>query len=363
MFWDGVEWNYPCVSVPLLLQPTNCPKWTVPYTTETKFCGNVSYPSLCNVINLFLDCQCAYLGYEIKIYEVCGNSDIPCGTIYTKEVNEQRDIDDATQSEALFSVLITQDIINEMGISLSSGKVYRITLGIFQTGIFEQKFRIPPQDISLAYLNLIDPYDFFNNLPWPPFGNFPVSDLLGRYVTLDHITTTNDYGTNNINIRATKSISITNSVITPGFSVGIVDNACEGFSGRMANPDGGDENTKPGKYYNERVVYYNSNPVRSDTTFVSKNKEDENLSLKTSTEPVYLLIPNPSSSGRFAFSSQIPESGNCELVIFNLLGEKIFQSRIPNSQSAIDISNQPKGTYFVQISNGAEMRVQKIVYQ
>lgn len=93
------------------------------------------------------------------------------------------------------------------------------------------------------------------------------------------------------------------------------------------------------------------------------------------------ILPNPSESGIFSVSG-LPFSLHSSIAVYTVLGEKIYEKRInanpekigaglqidssPNeqfNQSAIDISNHPHGIYFVKITNGGEISVQKIVYQ
>ena len=72
-----------------------------------------------------------------------------------------------------------------------------------------------------------------------------------------------------------------------------------------------------------------------------------------------LIFPNP-SNGNFII--------NCKrniytFEIFNVIGEKVFQSEINNQKSEIDLSLKPKGIYFVKIYDGVEIYTEKIVIQ
>ncbi|TAL56740.1 MAG: T9SS type A sorting domain-containing protein [Bacteroidetes bacterium] len=64
------------------------------------------------------------------------------------------------------------------------------------------------------------------------------------------------------------------------------------------------------------------------------------------TENELLIYPNPSNDG--AFTIAIKEKG-CSVVIFNLLGEQLYSSRINSGKSEIDLSNQPGGIYFITL--------------
>lgn len=71
------------------------------------------------------------------------------------------------------------------------------------------------------------------------------------------------------------------------------------------------------------------------------------------------VYPNP-STGKFILSSEITKG---EIKIYNLLGERIYQSVITNPKSDIDLSNQTKGIYFMEINDGQAIRTKKIVIQ
>lgn len=94
------------------------------------------------------------------------------------------------------------------------------------------------------------------------------------------------------------------------------------------------------------------------------------------------IIPNPSASGVFTALCLQP-TGHYSITIYNVLREIIYQSPTihthPNSDLTalsdevrhsaepalipIDISTHPRGIYFVKITSGEEINVQKMVYQ
>lgn len=357
MEWDGVEWSYPCLSVPILLQATGeCsnPQWIFPYITETEFCGSNSNPLLCNgPINLFLDCECSYFRYRVHIYEVCGNSDIICGPMYTYEFKEQRDIDAEFAYESLSSILITQNILSEMGISLQAGKAYRIILSGSASGQIVQKFKIIPEDIYYANTNLVNSWLLANAIITP---SSLVSTAIGRNVTLDNVTTTNYFAQNNIDISATNSISISNSVITSDFVARIIDDpAC--LQQRKANPDADNENFSPA-----RSVYYETKaiPVKNSDQETAQKRSAEELISEEIENPIPQVIPNPSSNGKFTL---LTNSASGNLIVYNILGEPILQQNITISNPAIDISSNAKGIYFVKVQDENGFSLQKVVYQ
>lgn len=73
------------------------------------------------------------------------------------------------------------------------------------------------------------------------------------------------------------------------------------------------------------------------------------------------IFPNP-SNGVFQITSDESQITNLEIV--NILGEKVYAStKAQVANSTIDISNQPKGVYFVKIYDGTTIYNQKIVVQ
>lgn len=68
-------------------------------------------------------------------------------------------------------------------------------------------------------------------------------------------------------------------------------------------------------------------------------------------ESLFKVFPNP-STGKFTIdltNSQL-NMGNIKIQICNIIGEKIYQSQINNSQAKIDLSKQPAGIYFLNIT-------------
>lgn len=359
---ESTPGNIPCVDLPIVLKPIDC-YWKVPLTHKDYDCDDKPSPAYCYVrIVPPWNCRCTYLQYFIEIAEV-DNTYNQVGNAYSKWFFEDHGDGSTGDYASIPKITVNQDMFYELGIIPQPGKLYRIKLAANQGGWQEavRYFRINPNDIYFVNVNLMNNYDFFDNLPQTFFDhNVPASDVLGRNVILENVTTTNNYNPNSIYIKATNNISITNSVITPGFSASIVSDACAGYSGRMANPGG--KNSQSENNYPEKIVYYSFNPAENDE-HAKINKPNQEKFEKTTESKVW-LYPNPSNNGKFFFSSY-PESEfkRCDIVIYSLLGEKIFETRISDPLFVIDISNQPKGVYFAELRMGNEFSIQKIVYQ
>lgn len=76
------------------------------------------------------------------------------------------------------------------------------------------------------------------------------------------------------------------------------------------------------------------------------------------------IYPNP-TTGIFQLTTDNIQSAKLELEIYNLLGEKVYMATKTNvgTNYIIDISNQPKGIYFVKIYDGDKIYSNKIVVQ
>lgn len=90
--------------------------------------------------------------------------------------------------------------------------------------------------------------------------------------------------------------------------------------------------------------------IVQNPTGIAENQLNENIS----------IYPNP-SNGKFTIS--FDQSVKHDISIYNILGEKIYQSAIANPKSEIDLSNQPKEIYFINFSFGQTVLTKKIVIQ
>lgn len=73
------------------------------------------------------------------------------------------------------------------------------------------------------------------------------------------------------------------------------------------------------------------------------------------------INPNP-SSGEFSITQNI--STNAEIEIQNIFGELVYKNQFTNQQMTIDLSNRPKGVYFIIASlNSKNLITKKIIIQ
>jgi photosystem II stability/assembly factor-like uncharacterized protein len=78
----------------------------------------------------------------------------------------------------------------------------------------------------------------------------------------------------------------------------------------------------------------------------------------------FKLYPNP-NNGKFRIEFDNKQINKVSLKINNLLGERIFEISDfnPKISNDIDISNLPKGVYFVKINDGVRINTEKFVIQ
>lgn len=72
-----------------------------------------------------------------------------------------------------------------------------------------------------------------------------------------------------------------------------------------------------------------------------------------------LIYPNP-SSGKFIVNSQITGG---EISVYNITGQKVHQRISLSTAQPIDLSNQPRGIYFVQVKEGEKTYNQKLIVE
>ena len=73
------------------------------------------------------------------------------------------------------------------------------------------------------------------------------------------------------------------------------------------------------------------------------------------------IFPNPSTNKITLSSSAI--TGNTQLSIFNVSGEKVFERQLTDTETQIDISALPRGVYFVRVQDEKRIEVGKIIKQ
>ena len=101
------------------------------------------------------------------------------------------------------------------------------------------------------------------------------------------------------------------------------------------------------------IIYSGAKEAKVDFTFIAQ-------------EQVYRIIRTrpKGSAGSLEFQIKNDDLKITAVEIYNVMGEKIYaSSKNAENNLTIDISNQPKGIYFVTVYEGTKMYNKKIVVQ
>ena len=112
--------------------------------------------------------------------------------------------------------------------------------------------------------------------------------------------------------------------------------------------------------HNTGYIYFDYNaPIVTNTTI---NEFMGTAGIATNNkQSTFSIYPNP-STGKYSIElSEGTDVSKLTIEVSNLLGEVIYQSKINNKQSTIDISKEPNGIYFVRIIGGEQALNQKVV--
>ena len=76
------------------------------------------------------------------------------------------------------------------------------------------------------------------------------------------------------------------------------------------------------------------------------------------------VYPNP-NNGQFDVSFKTDNTDNYTIKVYNALGEVVFEEKVDNFsgtyQSKVDIANSGKGVYMLEISNGKNQSVKRVI--
>ncbi|MDX1908478.1 MAG: T9SS type A sorting domain-containing protein [Bacteroidia bacterium] len=75
------------------------------------------------------------------------------------------------------------------------------------------------------------------------------------------------------------------------------------------------------------------------------------------------VYPNP-SNGLFNLEIQGNPGVTYQVKVVNLIGQTIAEQQVePHTRTRFDLSNAPRGVYFIQISDGQEQLMRRVVLQ
>ncbi|TAL61207.1 MAG: T9SS type A sorting domain-containing protein [Bacteroidetes bacterium] len=194
---------------------------------------------------------------------------------------------------------------------------------------------------------------------WSPMGQTATSVILCPAITSSYTATGTD--ANGCANTAATSITVNSLPATPAITVNMSTLASGSAAGYQwylnGNPISGATSqfhtaTQNGLY---SVCVTDANgcsscsaPYNFSTTGIAENNNANDIS----------VYPNP-TNGIFTVTAA---GYGYEIEIYNIMGEKIFQSVIQQFNSLlIDFSSQPSGVYFLQVKSGKESFTQKLI--
>jgi hypothetical protein len=327
MVINGNPFGEACVSLPLVLTPMPvCQNthWTAQLEQHVLTCSNVhdDYPnstaSKCKHETPDIwNCRCSWLKYFISIDELDENYNTLAS--YPKWFWHQYDLSNeltAITSTTLGAIEVTQSDMNELGVTLQPGHLYRITLA----GPLGCWFCWDP---AFRYFRYVDGEINKNNVTVD-------QDLIGKHINLTQVTVSN-----NITVTATKSIEIFPvSQLYRGL-YHIDDFGCTP-GGRFANNFAG-PNTE--EQYNNS--FYNQKQLIIADEFT--------------------IIPNP-NNGIFELNFKSDNYYGSDILIYDVFGEMIWSKHdIDNSIFNIDLSQKTKGLYMISFISKGKVYSQRVI--
>ena len=113
------------------------------------------------------------------------------------------------------------------------------------------------------------------------------------------------------------------------------------------------------------TIYYKDNSSGDTCHFTYWLSCTAGINELAAAENQFNLFPNPASNLlNIEFPNDYYNDGKpSQIKIINVLGESIFKSTISNQQSTIDISNLPKGFYFVIAEKNNRILKKKLIIQ
>ncbi len=182
--------------------------------------------------------------------------------------------------------------------------------------------------------------------PPPPGGNDLLTDL-SALINLKYVGAGIDIGQNNslsslAGLENINAATITDLLIGYNFSLSTceVQSVCD----YLSSPNGA------------VIIEFNASgcnsPEEVQVACLTDIDEQRNQSLLT-------IIPNPSNDKITISSSAF--TGNTQLSIFTVSGEKVIERQLTDTEIQIDISALPRGVYFVRVQNEKMVEVGKMV--
>lgn len=322
--------SFPCVegNITLLPVPTvaGCEnailKWRGKISIETQDCNEAPDDSKCKRKLLKpWRCDCAYVNYFIEITEVDLNLN-PIGAPHSKWFSEQAPkhyVDFPNEDYLLGAILVDANKLVQLGISLQTGRNYRIKLAttnyVWKEDV--RYFKYIPSNISIT-------------------GN-----ILGNLSAKDNITLTNVTINQPIEVMAGKLISIQPTTRLTAGHYYINGTFCDNNKSRLI-------------FANTISEGSNSYSQNGSTESIDNKREISNANNK------FDIFPNPTNGKVYINAKSKIE----KIEIYNNIGIKVLNKGLLNEQlTEIDLNSLANGIYFVVLNIEGNNYFHKVIKQ
>jgi len=110
--------------------------------------------------------------------------------------------------------------------------------------------------------------------------------------------------------------------------------------------------------YNENIANHDGLFAENGLSIISDFKMGT-TGVNTTDALAFSIFPNPSTG---KFNINIANADNCNITVMNMKGQQVYTTQVSGS-TMIDLSNQPKGVYFIRISNASSTSIEKIIVE
>ena len=336
MIINGSNVETPCIDGEITLYPyptEDCGEanWEIEVTKEElpeSTCDNPNAFNCEDPLNPFLGCICYFYYFFIEIVEVNDTYQPYAQTYHSKWLrNSAASVN--LKNISIHSIVIDNNDLSELGVTLKHGSLYRIKLAFNKQGWVEttKYFRVKPKDIELQ-------------------GNFDLlEDITGTDIILSGMTIVN-----NITVTATNSISILPNTVLKAGTYKIANNLCLSPMRKMKSIV---NETIPynGSFYEEN---YQENSV--------SNTSDENGNLINEKQNNALIFPNPTNS-HFTILIKGNNLSGTETILelSTFMGEKFFKRKTFETSIDVNLNDTKPGIYFLKVITLNKNFIYKII--
>jgi Secretion system C-terminal sorting domain len=278
-----------------------------------------------------LGCTVWYAEIFISVTLVNSNTLVPIGTEFTKMQGFKQPL-----------LVVTNPTPTTVGASMGSFDLRNYLPSPYISFVSGQTYRVKLASSGLngwsEYTNYIHFYTDNRQV-----NNATITgDIYGKTITINNSTVTQP-----VEVVAEEKITInSNSTLFAGvYRIDAVQ-SCSSFriaetNDNVAKGSRGRVQTHDESYLNEITLY--------------------DQEMDKSINPRFNIYPNPNNG---QFNIELKNNGGvASIEVYDMMGKQVFAQNDMSTKLSIDISNQPKGIYFVKVNIGEEVFNEKIIYQ